>query len=213
MDSIFDDLDEQHIAPQKFTQGIAACVAVIALSYAHIFLWQTATSVINMLIIAVTIYVQVFFRNYLRNFSAWMAVSWVKWQIRLTTLSLVLALISYLEPVNALSLIISRVSYYNLMPVLIVILLAISIYVDIRAGIALQKIDNDFIGLLRPLGIFMASAIPAVTVFSFLFAYFGARYTFPYSIRALQLLETTVDLVPMVLLALIFSRAMKWVGK
>ncbi len=200
MESIFDEFDKQTIAAQNFSKAIFWCIAYSVISYFLCF--YRHNELIFIINTGIGNYLLTFFRKYLRNFKSSRSIFWVGCQIVINYAIIVATILNiYLSTEN-----ISHVSVFYLW----MFLLLAGLYVQIRMGLAYQKI-NDFIGLLHPLGIISAYLIPLGVIC-------GVALNYPTfekmmnntQLTLVYLFLNTINNIPNVLIILIFYRAMKY---
>jgi hypothetical protein len=149
MSSIFDELDDKRLAPQNFGSAIFICVLSIFLGFVGCLkIYVSFISVVNT-ILAVIILMHL--RRYLSNFFATQARLWLLvWMINYAV-SILLPLLM-IAPVY-FGLIPLGEIYRHFFDVSLIIIDLVGIFAIIMSGVALIKIRDDFVGLLRPLGL------------------------------------------------------------
>lgn len=211
MDSIFEELDKKVIAPQKFWVAIMVSVFSISLSYVYHLLadldYKEIVFIINM---ASAVVILSFFKKYLQNFRAGRAGYWVKWWIAVyVTLVVVPAAYDLLSKSDIPYR--DKLSVYHVYFYAYFVILFADYYVTIRLGIILTKVSNDFIGLLRPLGIYNIFFMPLAAILGITANYSGyAKNMLAGNDLLFHMVLTTVSSVPSVLLIVIFYRAIRY---
>jgi len=216
MESIFDDLDSDRIAPQNFRLAIAMALACIVVSSIYCFPGQRYNHFIYFFENILWLYLQFFFRTYLQNFRAVQAIKWTKWSIVLSIAALFAALIAYGNPHMVATHLVSEVSplIKALASMIFAALLLPLIILTVGLGIALQKIKNDFVGLLRGYGIVLALLTPVAGVWSVVFLFpNGARKLFSFCPALPDIIGVVINMVPVAIILVIYYRALKYQQK
>ncbi len=212
MESIFDDLDKEYIAPQNFSSAIGLVVVCMLLSYLYCFMGEDGKHIVYFLANGVWIYLQFFFKTYLQNFRAAKAVKWLNLNIvaNIAT-TIALLVINSLPRLVATHVITDFSSPVKILfGVVYLILVIFSLVVSIGLGLVLQKITSDFIGLLHRLGIAVAYLTPLAVALSLIFQLSkDARHLFSFYAQLPDIMIATISIVPEVILVSIYYRAMK----
>lgn len=211
--SIFDELDQKTIAPQHFARAVAAGIVAAALALVYHLTSGGLRSLVYLLQICVALYLLSCMRAYLRNFRAERARIWLLWLMRFTAALVVLTLLRSLYGAMIRQNIISydNTFFSLLQPILMGGVLLGGIIAQAGFGILLQRIENDFIGLLRPLGIMYAYVIPAAMLTLVAGTYWGTRFfAISHFFFWMYFVGGMVESIPAVLMAVIFYRAMKY---
>jgi hypothetical protein len=214
MESIFDDLNQHRIAPQRFGLAIAICIVCIVLSNSYFFLDKNWNHIFYLANVLVSIYLLVQFRRYLGNFMAARPVFLLKLKIIASWIMFGLLLLNLLYRIPEQKDVI--LPWYWLRILLFVVLYYVIILFDLVVsvlnGIALQKIPNDFVGITKTLGIVNAYIIPLpylianmISLLPKLNHIYNADENLP-----VRLVVHTFFLIPTFLLMLIFFRARRF---
>lgn len=195
----------QSINPQDFTYAIFAAALSIILSFAS-YLIDDDNSKLYWKITIFTLFAEVrlwlYFRKYLENFKATKAIILTGWNIAMTISFGILEILLKILPDEGATEEWQDAETYALLLFVFFIVIAISSFIVwVKLGIALQKIKNDFIGLLKELGMSIAFLFPAVI----LLVIAGGII----ENKTISLLGIALSNIPTVIMIMIFVRAKK----
>jgi len=188
----------QALIPQNFEIAIIIGMAAIFPSIFSEFIDEN-NSLISWIFLfgnIFTIKLLLYFRKYLKNFEATKAIKLVNWQIIFIILAAVMQFFA----------IISQSKLINLFNFALVLYLFAAIVIAIIMGISLQKIKNDFVGLLKECGIAYTYLLP----FGLLLEFIG----YGINNRAISIFGSCIVMnIPIVIMIMIFIRAKEFENK
>jgi len=198
---------EQKIGRQNFTSAILIALISIVLSFASDILENDYSKIYWMSsIISLVAYVSLwlYFRKYLENFQAERAKILTNWNIAIAITSGLLLIIFESLPDNATDEWQNTDTLFIILLLFFFVILITSIIIYIKLGIALQKIKNDFIGLLKELGMTIAYLLPIVILISIVGIVMENK--------AINLFATAIDNISTLIMIIIFLRAQEFVN-
>jgi hypothetical protein len=190
------------ILPQRFQ--LAIIIAIISITFSisgsiadenNDTAIQAFGTILDTLCTLTNVWLLFFFKNYLKNFQAQSVVKWINWLIALDILFAIFGLL-FLSNENGDAL---STSADILLITSSIVLFIGSIYIYFTAGSKIQKIENDYVGLLKGLGI----SISYVLSLGLLFSFAGALL----ENSILKILSSISDFIPTIIMLLIFQRA------
>lgn len=198
----------QTIARQDFNSAIIVALLAIILSFVDEFNDIDDNSKLSWKITIFSILAEIrlwfYFRKYLENFQAIKAIIMTNWNIAMTiTLGLLMIIIKALPNSDASEQWQDTDTLSVWVFVFFIVIAIATIVVNIRLGIALQKIKNDFVGLLKELGMAVAFLLPIIILLIIV----GLSL----DNKAINILSTALDNLPALIMIIIFSRAKKFV--
>lgn len=196
--------DKQIIAYQNFSTAIFAGIVAIILDFAgEVYDANDKISwKITIFSLIANVRVWFYFRKYLENFKANKAIIWMNWFITIYITMGVLGIIMKALPDNTNSEEWTDTDNLSVaLFVFFIVMLIAGIFINIKTGIALQKIKNDFIGLMKELGMTMTYLLP-ITILLMLVG--GIMDN-----KAISMLGTALDEISTVIVIMIFIRAQK----
>ncbi|WP_282014640.1 hypothetical protein [Marinifilum flexuosum] len=196
-------IEEQKIARQDFKLAILFAVLSIILSFVGYFFDNNNLSeIIDLLPSYIIICTWFYFRKYLENFNAKKAIVLSNWYIAVSIGLGLLILIIELLPEANISEQWYSVEYLKLLLIgFFIVITLISVVIYIKLGIALQRVENDFIGLLKEFGMTVTYLFPVVIILSIVCGLVENT--------AISFLKSIISNVPTVLMIMIFVRAQK----
>lgn len=201
---------ENKIISQDFNTAIVVALITIILSFIEIFidLDDTSPGSWKITIISGITYVWLwfFFQKYVGNFKVAKLTNLINWIIVFNIAVLILELImksltesSDLDDWQETDTLSLLLFFFYL------VFLIVSIVVYIKTGIALQKIKNDHVGLLRELGMSIAYLLPIVLLLLIIGAVLENN--------SILVVGNLLDNVSTIIMIMIFIRAKKYVNK
>ncbi len=218
MPGIFDDLKQNRIAPQRFNLAITYAITSVILAYTYLFFHGSTKRIFYISDMLFGLLVLFEFVRYLRNFTAGRAVYWIKWKLaaNITIFCIFLFGIIYSHYLYKLNLISKQWLNTWVFTVFYYMVLLLDVLCSILLGGALLKVRNDFIGLLRNMGILLTFIIPlpylSITLFNFFSPSFTTWCDSDTSIM-FRIVMITFFLMPTFLILRIFLRAKKYQWK
>lgn len=190
------------LIPQNFTWAIVIALTSICLSFIDEFSDDVTT--ITLLSSASLIYLWFLFRKYLTNFKDEKAIMWINWIIAMEVSFAIIIYLSDIFPAfNSES---DEWTKYDSLGlfffICIIILMIASIYVYIKAGISIQKIKDDFIGLLKELGMSITYLLPITFILFFVGIIIHNT--------EIKLVAEVIDSISTIIMILIFQRAINF---
>lgn len=191
------------LVSQNFSLAIYIAVISILFSVIEDF---TDNILISCIFTVTDIYVWFVFRKYLQNYKAEKAIMWVNWNIALE-ITLQLAFIgleifptddSYYTQFSENDLLQYNIGFLVFFGLTLLIYIA-SIFVYIKAGIYVQKIKNDAVGLLKEFGMSISFLLP-IAVVLFIVSMITKNDT-------IKLIASVMSVAPTIILSMIFYRA------
>nr|HOF16493.1 zinc-ribbon domain-containing protein [Bacteroidales bacterium]HOR82449.1 zinc-ribbon domain-containing protein [Bacteroidales bacterium]HPJ91723.1 zinc-ribbon domain-containing protein [Bacteroidales bacterium] len=204
------------LLPMNFTGAIITAIIAIILSFIVLFINKTSKVYSFFFIGYFFFYVDLlfYFRKYLNSFKATKAIILTNWNIALNIMIglviVILVFISdgftyefeeYYQEFDEYS------QVFGLAIFLAFVLIAAYIsliVVYIKLGIALQKINNDFIGLLKECGVAIAYLLPFVIILSIVGMTLDNTIT--------STIATIIFNIPIIIMIMIFSRAQNFIS-
>jgi len=194
------------IIPQDFQSAIITAVAAIVLSFATEFINGESKLSWKIMIFSVIVSVQLmfYFRKYLKNFDSAKAIILTNWNIALISLiGLMMVLFRAFSDKFTADMTEDSLGLILVLVLFLIVVAVGLIIVIIKLGIALQKIKNDFVGLLKECGIAMAYLLP----FEILLSIVGSAT----DNKILTILGVVLGNISTVIMIMIFARAQKFV--
>jgi len=209
---------QNKIAPQRFNLIIVACIVSIVLSYADLFLGVEYKDIARLLYGILAVIILWSFKKYLQNFYAAKAIYWLKWNLAIAILLFVsmymqgrLYYAKWLEDHSSIGPSADSLKHrppaYAFLTLFILLLFIPFIISNVKFGNSLRKIENDFIGLLKKLGLSLTYLLIIAVVC--MVAILLISKTFAHSF-IFKIILNTMLIIPTIILTMIFYRAKKY---
>lgn len=200
---------KEEIGPQNFDAAIVAGVAFILLSYGYNCCPKDYKTIVTVIEAAISTFFIFSFRKYLQNFANRNTNYWLNWNIGLNIATYAITIIMQLARNGSAS------SSHHMSPIVTLLFLLFlfvfvaGTYVYIRLGIVLQQINNDFIGMLEQLGkLYCYLSVPVLFLYVVVSVALVKKHFMHKEV--LTLIMTTISVIPIVMLIMIFLKAKKY---
>jgi hypothetical protein len=162
MESIFDEIDKDRIAPQEFSLAIFIGIIYFVLSYAYIAFDKDTREISIAINTVFGIILLTFLKNYIKNFNRPAAEKWVKLKIGANIITFLILICLCIYNDNRHPQVVTPNRQYKgyFIAILYFLTSLFDLLVSILFGLELMKIKNDSIGLLRQLGKLIAYYLP-----------------------------------------------------
>ena len=196
----------QTMTKRDLDSAIIVAVLVIILSFADTFNDMDDNSKLSWRITIFSILAEIrlwfYFRKHLENFNATKAIIMTNWNIAMTiTFGLLVVIMKAIPTTNNSNEWKDTDTLMLCLSMFFIIIAIVTIVVNIKLGISLQKIKNDFVGLLKELGMTIAFLIPIAILLIIVGAVLDSK--------AINLFVTAIENISTVVMIMIFSRAKK----
>lgn len=193
------------IEQKDYSLGIFLAFLAIALSFLDTFIEDNEKLSVSILFLTLLIEIRVwlYFRQYIQNFNSGKSKRLISWYIvLLTILSIFIMISDYLPNSNGNEEWSDTDTNYLFLGLFMLVIFISYFIVYIKLGVSLQKVKNDFVGLLKELGITLSYLLP-----------FGLLATIIGGIldnNVIIFIGTVIETIPLLLIAIILIRSKKF---
>lgn len=201
---------ENKIISQDFNAAIIVAIITIVFSFIELFIDLDSSSSgswkVTIISGVTNIWLWVFFQKYVGNFKVAKLTFLINWIIVFYFTGLILELIMKFLPEGSALGDWQETDTLNLLVFIFsIVFFIVSIVVYIKTGIALQKIKNDHVGLIRELGMSLAYLLPIVLLLVILGDFLENK--------SILVVGTLLDNVPTIIMIIIFFKAKKYLNQ